>query len=89
MCFEGAISGVIGYLALIPALVSLNRSKAPVLPLDFSLRDDEEKGTEPEDFQQQTIAFCKKCGADLTEGAPFCRKCGTKVEDEANDMQSV
>ncbi len=27
------------------------------------------------------MAYCRKCGAELTEGAQFCRKCGAIVEE--------
>lgn len=30
------------------------------------------------------MAFCKKCGAQLKDGAKFCTKCGTSVEGAAN-----
>ena len=30
--------------------------------------------------------FCKKCGAQLEEGARFCSECGAKVEDEDKNV---
>lgn len=29
--------------------------------------------------------YCKKCGANLSEGAEFCRECGTPVQKETSE----
>ena len=36
------------------------------------------------------MAFCEKCGAELSDGAEFCSKCGNKVNNAiVNNNQSA
>ena len=33
--------------------------------------------------------FCKKCGAQLEEGAVFCQNCGARIEENNSNSQTV
>lgn len=33
----------------------------------------------PKNYEEQSVNFCRKCGAKLFENSNFCSKCGTKI----------